>query len=186
MTRFRPAIALALAFAAAAPAVATTYHGTRSFGGGLTGFLKVTTDGTLGVLGAANVQSLSITFSGLGEDAQNYGQHPSIDSGSFAPIVLQGTSLTATPTRLFFNFDSGSGTFGIDAGPYYLLYSASCNGCFGREFYELDPEFGNTLYHQGLQQIGQVPEPASWALLITGFGMVGATLRRRRALPAAA
>jgi hypothetical protein len=29
-----------------------------------------------------------------------------------------------------------------------------------------------------------VPEPSSWAMLITGFGLVGATLRRRRALPA--
>lgn len=28
--------------------------------------------------------------------------------------------------------------------------------------------------------IGAVPEPASWAMLITGFGVVGALLRRRR------
>jgi hypothetical protein len=25
-----------------------------------------------------------------------------------------------------------------------------------------------------------VPEPASWAMLISGFGLVGATARRRR------
>lgn len=31
-----------------------------------------------------------------------------------------------------------------------------------------------------------VPEPASWALLITGFGLVGATLRRRLNSPEAA
>lgn len=31
---------------------------------------------------------------------------------------------------------------------------------------------------------GTVPEPASWALMIVGFGMVGATLRRRVALAA--
>lgn len=29
-----------------------------------------------------------------------------------------------------------------------------------------------------------VPEPATWAMMICGFGMAGATLRRRRALPA--
>ena len=29
-----------------------------------------------------------------------------------------------------------------------------------------------------------VPEPATWAMLIAGFGLVGATLRRRKALPA--
>ena len=28
---------------------------------------------------------------------------------------------------------------------------------------------------------GAVPEPASWAMMITGFGMVGASMRRRRA-----
>jgi hypothetical protein len=31
---------------------------------------------------------------------------------------------------------------------------------------------------------GVVPEPASWAMLIAGFGLVGATLRRRRAVAA--
>lgn len=30
--------------------------------------------------------------------------------------------------------------------------------------------------------IGAVPEPASWALLVTGFGVVGAAARRRRAM----
>jgi hypothetical protein len=33
---------------------------------------------------------------------------------------------------------------------------------------------------------GGVPEPASWALMIGGFGLAGATLRRRRAQPALA
>jgi hypothetical protein len=32
---------------------------------------------------------------------------------------------------------------------------------------------------------GAVPEPASWALMILGFGLAGATLRRRRAALAA-
>ena len=31
-----------------------------------------------------------------------------------------------------------------------------------------------------------VPEPATWAMMITGFGLVGATIRRRRALGVAA
>jgi hypothetical protein len=32
--------------------------------------------------------------------------------------------------------------------------------------------------------VGGVPEPTSWAMLITGFGLVGATARRRRAVAA--
>ena len=35
-----------------------------------------------------------------------------------------------------------------------------------------------------VSQAGGVPEPATWALLIAGFGMVGATMRRRRAIAA--
>ena len=31
---------------------------------------------------------------------------------------------------------------------------------------------------------GAVPEPATWAMMITGFGLAGASLRRRRAIPA--
>jgi hypothetical protein len=33
-------------------------------------------------------------------------------------------------------------------------------------------------------QLHAVPEPASWVLMITGFGLLGATLRRRRTVPA--
>jgi len=34
--------------------------------------------------------------------------------------------------------------------------------------------------------VGSVPEPATWALMICGFGLMGATLRRRRLAPARA
>ena len=35
----------------------------------------------------------------------------------------------------------------------------------------------------GAGGVGAVPEPASWAMMITGFGLAGATLRRRRPVP---
>lgn len=31
--------------------------------------------------------------------------------------------------------------------------------------------------------VGVVPEPAAWAMMITGFGLVGSAMRRRRAVP---
>jgi hypothetical protein len=30
-----------------------------------------------------------------------------------------------------------------------------------------------------------VPEPASWAMMLAGFGLTGAMMRRRRPVPAA-
>ena len=58
----------------------------------------------------------------------------------------------------------------------------SCNNCTTTTGYRL--EFGPTATNVGISNInfsvGSVPEPASWALMITGIGLAGAALRRRR------
>ena len=182
MTRTLSFAIAAIGSALAATSVdAAIYRGVRTFGGSLTGFLTVTTDGTLGTLGAVNVVGFKLTLSGLGDAAENYGDHPVIAVNGFNPLVIEGTSLSATRSALFFDFDAGGGVFGVQAGPYYLLTAADCTACDpSREFLELDSEFGLRLSQAGVQQLGVVPEPGSWALLITGFGLVGAALRRRR------
>ena len=43
---------------------------------------------------------------------------------------------------------------------------------------------GTITQFTGTALAGTVPEPASWALMIGGFGLVGASLRRRRAVAA--
>jgi hypothetical protein len=45
---------------------------------------------------------------------------------------------------------------------------------------------GTATYRSDLSDFGAVPEPASWALMIGGFALIGAALRRRRSLAAAA
>ena len=40
------------------------------------------------------------------------------------------------------------------------------------------------LYQNGWVVISSVPEPGTWALLITGFGLTGAAMRRRRSAAA--
>ena len=59
---------------------------------------------------------------------------------------------------------------GGEFGPSY-----ECQGSFSCYV----PSGGSTRYLSGFASSGAVPEPASWALMITGFGLVGWALRRR-------
>jgi hypothetical protein len=44
-----------------------------------------------------------------------------------------------------------------------------------------DPTTLDTLTFNDVTAVGGVPEPASWAMMIAGFGLIGAATRRRRA-----
>lgn len=50
---------------------------------------------------------------------------------------------------------------------------------------DINPQFliNDIVVNEGVP--GGVPEPASWALMISGFGLTGAALRRRRSVVAA-
>ncbi len=83
---------------------------------------------------------------------------------------------------LAFGFASDSETLGVNFGT------------FPRTFFEgVGGPFDATLYlDQGLQAAGWtatftsdgVPEPATWAIMLIGFGGIGALLRRRKIGPA--
>ncbi|TFU03887.1 PEP-CTERM sorting domain-containing protein [Polymorphobacter arshaanensis] len=86
------------------------------------------------------------------------------------------------------NTDSVSGTFTTGKNSYsrsvdrwgnvttFEEWYRYVNGYFDNQFDGSDP----VGYRIALQS---VPEPASWAMMITGFGMIGGSLRtRRRAL----
>lgn len=69
------------------------------------------------------------------------------------------------------NGSSNSGTFqfGVKAGQNYGFYINSTDGVLGR----------------GQLSVSNIPEPGTWAMMIAGFGLVGAAMRRRRPAPAA-
>ena len=115
------------------------------------------------------------TYSVVGT-GDKFGLQPLYTTNDFTAGTLGGTVFDPT----------GSGTFSIAliAGHTYKMSLA---------------EFGNLSNSVGFVAKGSadalvdwkityagggVPEPASWALMITGFGLMGATLRRRRS-PAA-
>jgi hypothetical protein len=46
--------------------------------------------------------------------------------------------------------------------------------------------YDSTGFTATVESTGAVPEPASWAMLIAGFGLTGAAMRRRRVTAAVA
>ncbi len=108
---------------------------------------------------------------------------------NYSDVTLQmaglpaGVGLAFTPTSYSGVFDrSADQIFGFDltftglaAGTYDFGINALVDG--GIIATEMD--------HITVTGIGGVPEPASWALMIGGFGLVGAVVRRRRGLLAA-
>ncbi|MBM6577628.1 PEP-CTERM sorting domain-containing protein [Microvirga sp. SRT01] len=85
----------------------------------------------------------------------------------FTSATFNGLVVTLTPTGDI-EFGGRSG-IAITAGALNQLiinYTSDGLGSYG----------GNLSFTPGA-----VPEPAAWALMIGGFGMVGGTLRRRRA-----
>jgi len=97
------------------------------------------------------------------------------------PSALVGTSFTPL------NLAAGNYWFGVSGNPYELGWS-SFSGNSTDTWALSDGETGYFKANLGLAfrvigtaSNGAVPEPASWALMIGGFGMVGASMRRRRA-----
>ena len=193
-------IALALALLSAAPAHATTYSGSRAIGDA-TALLSITTDNTLGGLTNANITDWTIQLSsGLNSATLNgplSGNNSSviIATGSAFATNLN-SNLIATASDLKFNFD-GNGFLGFFTGGSANAFGYNLNGangagqCGGGGVFECLFFVNNSIVSfertspAGLQTLaiaapGGVPEPASWALMIAGFGLVGGTLRRTK------
>jgi hypothetical protein len=173
----------------ATSAEAITYVGSAS-GISLTGTMapttvsyEITTDGTLGTLGAANFTGFSITVDVNGNSLTTSGTP---FTQIFGPVV------SATATQLLYDF--------TQPGAFVLFEPNSTQAvCFtndGSECAGAGPVTAWISYPlsvtsfqsqpQGSMVIGSaVPEPTSWAMLIAGFGLTGAAMRRRRTVQTA-
>jgi len=111
-------------------------------------------------------------------------------------VILQSNILTDTEGEAHFGQFFGPGDFAslpnsITFGG--LRYQGTLNGYEANQPDQTpgvvsrtygDPDFAFTADSAVVNGVGGVPEPASWALMIAGFGLAGASLRRRRALAA--
>jgi len=98
---------------------------------------------------------------------------------SFNPLLLPDNSIAGSiqnSERLSFGFLNGSPIFNVGDIDYNNAVNSSYRinlTVAGGGIRSLQNEI---LVQQGT---GAVPEPATWAMMILGFGMAGATLRRR-------
>lgn len=102
---------------------------------------------------------------------------------------LGGDDTDQYNSDFFVEATSGSLQFKVDPGYRYVDALGWLNTGFFYlnyayiQFYS--PEPGTTLdYRVTTTYLAQVPEPATWTLMILGFGAIGGAMRRRRSVAA--
>ena len=148
----------------------------------------ITTDGTIGVLQSNNILSYNLQL--------NDNLRPDFDvdlTPANSGIVEDvGNGLTASATALAFNFSDDGAVFAIQgttdgffSGFQYLCFQATFGPCAAGEtivpdYYAVDGVLATGL--SGTLPLNGVPEPTTWAMLLLGFGGLGAVMRSRRRL----
>lgn len=186
--------ALLCACAIAAPASAATYTETLNLPAYRTGqpyILQSTSDFSSGVkLTAADVVSnpdgwnnalnvtldtvaRTITFSGDG-----FNSYQTIDFTVTGITGVKITGLTAiTPFGAFGDFANTSLTSSFTDSSIQIGWAV--NNIAGGDYFTINP--GSSVFSYS---VAGVPEPATWALMILGFGAVGGAMRRRQSVAA--
>ncbi len=110
-----------------------------------------------------------------------------------------GTLTSLGPVSTLVSPTCGVGTFHLEPGQEFFVQSRLFAGHFGGGYtdashtfsVEISPDAPIEIQEALARNLSQspgslapVPEPATWALMIGGFGLAGAMLRRRRAVAA--
>jgi hypothetical protein len=161
----------------AARATPITYTGVTNNAGAVSIVIDLTTDGTLGALGASNITSMSIflTDNGATYSDQNI---------PGAALNYQG-GLIATATTVSFDFNIPSSVLNAGVAANNICFSGT-NACGGSDSPELTAVFNSVATQvpasgEVLIATTGVPEPASIAVMAGGLAMLGGAVRRKRA-----
>lgn len=201
------ATACACVLATASPALATaTYHyegvisPTNSRDGGIVSYIDlhapITFDFTVAAPLAANLHNLDIKASVLAWTVSGGKAQSTVDS-TYPHALLSHLRITTdtasdiTGWQIFGSADD----LGLPAVPGYSLAFQYASGGAAPEHLDwinkhTGQAIGGAVSHGPtglfamLPPAPGVPEPAAWMLMIAGFGLVGATLRRRAPLAA--
>ena len=182
------ALALASGLMAVAPSAAAnvTYAISQTVGAGSVSG-TITTDGDLGTLDASDIVSFNLVLQGLGA--------ASTLNSSSSKFLLTGGDLVASGNQLNFNFSGNDNGYLLFQRQLYSGTDYWCNAVSGvvclmggsivpQGFRDGSAQFDSSL--SGLQTVGtisnvsNVPEPATWALLLAGIGAVGFYSRTQR------
>jgi hypothetical protein len=192
------AVAAAALGGAGVSQAAITYTVDQVIGdGSVTG--TITTDGATGLLSASDITAWNLLLTGKGGATFTLVNGP---SGVLVGNISQpfnptagNNDLTADTQHIYFNYSGTDGGYlGFQTNPFYGGNNYWCNASQGQGF---DCAVGKSvvpvLYSDpssqyqpasGEQIIASVassaPEPASWAMMLAGFGALGAALRRAR------
>ena len=176
MQKLALALALSGCCIASAPASATTINilATNGVTTVASGSFSYAT-GTTGVLGYSNLTSFSLTISGVTYSLANV-----------LPLTDYSQFQYDTSTNQLLTNSNACGFAGC--GFVEILGAIKSDGSYGF-FFNPPPGFyqqynspfaAGTYTNLTLSPAGGVPEPASWAMMLMGFGLVGFGLRNRR------
>ena len=152
--------------------------------GPLAATYTISTDGTLGALASDNITgyTLSINYNGT------------ITNSSGSSIYYNGGGVSATKSMVSVDFGRALAGLVLYNGADAVCFIASGISCVGEPtpasviFLNSGLAYGYLPRSGGVEVIATaaaVPEAATWTLMVAGFGLVGAAIRRRSAAVAA-
>jgi hypothetical protein len=154
-------------------------------------------DTGLTILGHTNQSNLSVTYDGNGETLEVLGTGQSQLSGA-GDGLLNGLSYYMTNGELFdlteFKISEPSDTITFtvtdDEGVDFVFPNIAIDPSGFQAFRGEDGQLirkvsfivdnGGDFEEFRQLRLAPIPEPATWAMMITGFGLIGGAIRRRR------